>query len=173
MTADLFILTGAPGTGKTAILAGLGSEIATVAEPAREVLAERRAAGEVALSPSDFVGRLLHKSIEKHKRALARPGIVVFDRGVPDCVAHAHQIGADPTDAALAAKEYRYHPEVLIAEPWADIYTNDGERTMSFELTLRFHEHLVAAYDEAGYRLVAVPQVALESRTAFVRSFVT
>jgi predicted ATPase len=41
----LFILTGAPGSGKTAILSRLIDGFRCVDEPAREVLAEQRATG--------------------------------------------------------------------------------------------------------------------------------
>ena len=37
---NLHIITGAPGTGKTAILSGLGSVGRRVREPAREMLAD-------------------------------------------------------------------------------------------------------------------------------------
>ena len=49
MGADrLHILTGAPGSGKTAILEGLGDGVHTVGEPAREVIAVQRAVGAPA-----------------------------------------------------------------------------------------------------------------------------
>ena len=40
--SELFILTGAPGAGKTAVLDALGDDGHRVGEPAREVLAELR-----------------------------------------------------------------------------------------------------------------------------------
>ena len=43
--SNLFILTGAPGSGKTTILDRLGNEFRCVNEPAREILAEQRATG--------------------------------------------------------------------------------------------------------------------------------
>lgn len=172
--AELYILTGAPGTGKTAMLAGLGElGVATVAEPAREVLAERRAAGEPDLETAEFVRRLLVRSVEKYERAREASGVVVFDRGVPDCVAYATHSHSDPAEAVTAAGVYRYQPEVLIAEPWEAIYTTDEERRMPFEHVELFHERVVAAYEQAGYRLVTVPKAPLAERVEFVRSFVT
>lgn len=172
--AELYILTGAPGTGKTAMLAALGElGVATVAEPAREVLAERRAAGEPDLETAEFVRRLLLRSIEKHQRAQEASGVVVFDRGVPDCIAYATHLHSDPAEAMAAAEVYRYEPQVLIAEPWAEIYTTDEERRMPFEHVELFHERVVEAYEAAGYRLVTVPRAPLEERVEFIRSFVT
>ena len=94
---------------------------------------------------------------------------MVFDRGVPDCVAYAVLMGTDPTAGRAACERYRYHPEVLVVEPWEEIYVTDAERTMSFADTIPFHAALVDAYERAGYSLVEVPRDSAENRAAFVR----
>ena len=60
---------------------------------------------------------LLQRSIDKHETAQRWEGPVVFDRGVPDCVAYAALMGTDPTAGRAACERYRYHPEVLVVEP--------------------------------------------------------
>jgi predicted ATPase len=176
-TDRLHILTGAPGSGKTAILEGLGDSVHTVAEPAREVIAEQRAIGGAGTSDQDpaiFVALLLQRSIEKHLDASrSAAALVLFDRGVPDCVAYATVSGVDPAESLAAAARYRYHPRVLILEPWERIYATDAERTMSFEQTIPFHAALVDAYEGAGYTLVAVPTGSVEERVAFVLDAIT
>ena len=178
MDADgLHVLTGAPGSGKTAILEGLGDSVRTVAEPAREVIAEERAvggAGTAEQDPALFVALLLARSIDKHREALRSAAtLVLFDRGVPDCVAYAAVLGVDPAESLAAARRYRYHPRVLLLEPWERIYVTDDERTMSFEQTSPFHAALVDAYEGAGYTLVSVPAGSVEDRAAFVRGAIT
>ena len=171
-TANLFVLTGAPGTGKTAILDRIGAGIRRVGEPAREILAEQRAIGGTGThdrDPSLFVDLLLQRSIDKHETAQRREGPVAFDRGVPDCVAYAVLMGTDPTEGRAACERYRYHPEVFVVEPWEEIYATDAERTMSFADTIPFHAALVDAYERAGYSLVEVPRDSAENRAAFVR----
>ena len=171
-TANLFVLTGAPGTGKTAILDRIGAGIRRVGEPAREILAEQRAIGGTGTyerDPSLFVDLLLQRSIDKHETAQRREGPVAFDRGVPDCVAYAVLMGTDPTEGRAACERYRYHPEVFVVEPWEEIYVTDAERTMSFADTIPFHAALVDAYERAGYSLVEVPRDSAENRAAFVR----
>lgn len=168
----LIVVTGAPGTGKTAILRSL--TLAHVPEPAREVLAEQRAiggAGTAQSNPARFVELLLERSIEKHRAALERGQSVLFDRGIPDCVAYARQLGGDPEPCRRAAAVYRYYPIVLVARPWAEIYSTDDERTMSFEATLPFQRLMEAAYGEAGYELVEIPRGSIAERGAFVRDF--
>ena len=176
-TDRLHILTGAPGSGKTAVLKGLGTGVHTVDEPAREVIAEQRAIGGAGTSEQDpamFVALLLQRSIDKHRDAVRSTApLVLFDRGVPDCVAYAAVSGVDPAEGLAAARRYRYHPEVLILERWEQIYATDAERTMSFEQTTPFHAALVDAYEKAGYTLVVVPTGSVEDRVAFVREAIT
>ena len=171
-TADLHILTGAPGSGKTAILDNIGADIRCVGEPAREIIAEQRAIdgdGTSDRNASLFVDLLLQRSIDKHVAARDGDAPVLFDRGVPDCIAYASVMGIDPSRSIRAAERYRYHDQVLMLQPWEEIYTVDDERTMSFADTLPFHDALVDAYERAGYVIVEVPRGSIEHRAAFVR----
>lgn len=171
----LHILTGAPGTGKTAILNGLRARIRCVDEPAREVLAHQRSVGGDGLpdrNPSRFVDLLLRRSIDKHAEARAWGCAVLFDRGVPDCIAYARYLGTDPTPSIRAAGEHRYDRSVLVLRPWAEIYGTDDERKMTFEATLRFQRHIDACYREAGYQLVEVPRGSIQDRVEFILTFI-
>jgi predicted ATPase len=171
----LFVLTGAPGTGKSAILNRLRDEFRCVDEPAREVIAEQRASdgrGTWDQDPSLFVNLLLQRSIEKYEAARGSGERVLFDRGIPDCVVYAIRAGADPTPSLTAVDAFRYEPHVLFLEPWSAIYTTDEERIMSFDDTVSFSEALRDVYRRSGYVLVDVPQNPIDARGAFVRQFV-
>jgi predicted ATPase len=171
----LFILTGAPGSGKTAILDRLKGEFRCVGEPAREVLGEQRASGGRGTwdqDPSLFVHLLLRRSIEKYESACSSGKTVIFDRGIPDCVVYALRAGTDPTPIRKAVDAFRYQPQVLLAEPWADIYQTDDERNMSFGDTVSFSEALRDVYERSGYTLVRIPQTSIDERAGFVRGFI-
>jgi predicted ATPase len=175
MMPRLIVVTGAPGTGKTAILNAIAPGMAHIREPAREVLAEQRAMGGKGTPESDpslFVGLLLERSIEKHQAAVRDGRPVLFDRGVPDCVAYAHQLGGDPKPCRKAAALFRYVGTVLVARPWEDIYTTDDERKMTFAATLPFQSLIEEAYLEAGYELMEIPRGPLHERVDFVTGFV-
>ena len=170
--SNLFIITGAPGSGKTAILSELSHEFRCVDEPAREVLAEQRATGGSGTwdqDPSLFVHLLLQRSIEKYAMARQSGDTVIFDRGIPDCIVYAVRAGADPTPSLEAVDVYRYQPHVLFLEPWSDIYETDEERTMSFDDTVSFSQALRDVYKRSGYTLVDVPRDSIGDRATFVR----
>jgi predicted ATPase len=171
----MFVLTGAPGTGKSAILNRLSGDLRCVDEPAREVIAEQRASGGRGTwdqDPSLFVNLLLQRSIEKYEAVRGLGEKVLFDRGIPDCVVYAIRAGADPTPALTAADTFRYEPHVLFLEPWSDIYTTDEERIMSFDDTVSFSEALRDVYERSGYVLVDVPRNPIDARVHFVGQFV-
>src|SRR6266542_857127 len=165
LAANLFILTGAPGSGKTAILSRLRSEFRCVDEPAREVLAEQRATGGIGTWDQDrflFVHLLLQRSIEKYQAGHRSGRTVVF----------ALRADADPTRSLAAVGAFRYQPEVLFLEPWSAIYRTDEERIMSFDDTVAFSEALTEVYEGAGYGLVCIPRAPIADRVTFVREFI-
>jgi predicted ATPase len=173
--SNLLILTGSPGSGKTAILSRLKGEFGCVDEPAREVLAEQRATGGRGTwdqDPSLFVHLLLQRSIEQYEVARRSVETVIFDRGIPDCVVYAVRAGTDAAPSVAAVEAFRYQRDVLFLEPWSDIYTTDEERIMSFDDTVSFSEELKDVYERSDYTLVRVPQTSIDDRVAFVREFI-
>jgi len=168
---ELWILTGAPGSGKTAILEELRGSLRCVDEPARRVLAEQRAIeglGTPERDPARFVELLVEVAVADHERASRAGGPTLFDRGIPDCIAYAIHLGVESGPSVHASDRYRYHDEVLILEPWEEIYATDDERTMPFADTVAFHAALEEAFDRSGYRRVSVPRGQVTDRAAFV-----
>jgi predicted ATPase len=173
---DLYIITGAPGSGKTAILDHVGAGVRCVGEAAREILAEQRSVDGIGTPDRDaslFLDLLLERSIEKHVASERWGGSVVFDRGIPDCIAYATMLCVDPKPSLLASQRHRYNNQVLLLEPWEEIYVVDEERTMAFADAVPFHEALTDAYERAGYSLVPVPRDSVDNRAAFLRDFIT
>jgi predicted ATPase len=146
-------------------------DVVVVDEPAREVLAEQRAAGRPVTNQGDedrFVDLLLHRSIEKFETAAGLDATVLFDRGIPDCIAYAAYLGADRSPSLGASQRHRYDVPVLLLTPWEEIYRTDDERTMNFQDVLAFDRAVRAAYRTAGYEVVEVAKMPTEDRAAFV-----
>jgi len=119
-----------------------------------------------------FVYLLVQRSIEHYEAAQQLDGLVLFDRGLPDCIAYAEWLGTDPEPSVEAAERHRYQDEVLVMRPWEDIYTTDAERTMTFEMVVGFQRVIEDVYARLGYTLVEIPRGPIDERAAFVAAFV-
>ena len=169
---NYYILTGAPGAGKSALLKLLLDRgLHGIDEPGRRVLAEQRRVNESGVPGKDnrqFVDLMLMKAIEDYKAAAALEGKVLFDRGIPDNLAYAAHFGFDHPDAEKAAGDFRYNGAVFFFPSWEAIYTRDEERIISFEVACSFGERLRAVYRNLGYHMIDVPCVPVEERLQFI-----
>lgn len=166
------VITGAPGTGKTAILEALAGDFAVVPEPARRVLAAWRAEGNprpAQMDPGLMIEQMIALSIDDYATAIAMTGPVVFDRGVVDAVAYALHLGCDPAGPLASLADHRYNSHVLLTTPWREIYSTDEERTMDFADVEMFHASVVLAYENAGHELIEIPRGSVAERVGFVR----
>ncbi len=167
---NCYILTGAPGTGKSSLLNELSNTCQVVEEPARRIIAEQRSMNGTALWEKDrdgFINLLLEYSLLNFQRN-AGTNITFFDRGIPDCIAYAHSGNVETQSLYVVANQFRYNPKIFLLLPWKDIYQNDSERTMSYEATLSFHDYIVSAYTDLGYELVRVPKLDVRARSNFI-----
>jgi predicted ATPase len=167
--SGLYVLTGAPGSGKTSLLdelAGLG--FTRVDEPARRVIAEQRAATGMAVYETDprlFLDLMLSEALADVESMRAHaPGPVFFDRGVPDLIGYAELFGLDSSAAADAANSCRYNGLVFCLPGWPEIYVTDGDRRMSFEAADAFGSRVRDIYVELGYSVLDVPRDTVEAR---------
>lgn len=166
------ILTGAPGSGKSAVLNVLrkiGHEC--VDEPAREILAEQRSVGGRGLPAEDprlFTELLLSRSLFNYRRMERRGSLLLFDRGIPDVVGYGKYYGLDTTHMLRAARQYRYAKTVFVTPAWEAIYRTDDERTMTYDEARLFGDGINNIYEELGYDLVTLPLESPESRARFI-----
>lgn len=171
---NYFILTGAPGVGKTTLRFELEkASIKCISEPARIVLAEQRAKQSEALPEKNknlFCEMLLQRSMHDHEAYRNYDGPVVFDRGVPDSIAYAGCFNLNTATYFAEAKKYSYNKTVFLLAPWEEIYTTDDERRMTFDQVLEFHKLICGAYGNLGYNLVEVPRGTIQDRANFVKS---
>ena len=169
---NFFILTGAPGGGKTTLINKLRAlACRCVDEPARKILAEQRATNGSGLPEKDkqlFAELLLSHSIESFENSSGFMDPVIFDRSVVDSIGYAALFGLETERFEKAARQYLYNNTVFVLAPWEDIYTTDEERKMTFEQTIDFHDLIISAYERFNYKLVEVPFDTVESRAQFI-----
>ena len=171
-----FILTGAPGAGKTAVLRLLEvSGHPVIEEAATDVIALGHALGLAEpWQDRDFIGKVLALQRRRQQSVRASAGAVVFFDRSPVCtLALSRYRGVSPSpllageiDRAVAEGGY---------ETTAFFIRNQGfvaataARRISFEDSLRFERIHEQAYTELGFRLVEVPAGPLADRVALIK----
>lgn len=168
-----FILTGAPGAGKTLILRQLEVDgIDIVEEAATDVIALQQGTGiaEPHARPG-FIADIARLQMQR----LARPSsgnIRVSDRSVVCTLALAEYLG-HPVPAVLeqeiADSIGRFERRVLFVE-LLSFMVNTEARRISLEDSRRFETFHVAAYERLGFELIRIPPAPLAERMELVRA---
>jgi predicted ATPase len=172
-SARLIVLTGGPGSGKTALIEALARQChETSVEAGRRIIQEQQAIDGPGLpwrDPALFAELMLSWEMRSYRQAQRKSGTVFFDRGVPDVIGYLRVVGLPvPRHMAMAAETFRYHRRVFILPPWPEIYAHDRERKQSFEEAERTYRAMVETYEALRYELVSVPPASIEDRTRFI-----
>ncbi|WP_323019794.1 AAA family ATPase [Pararhodobacter sp.] len=173
MNARLFVLTGGPGSGKTTLLAALAEAgLATMPEAGRAIIRDQIRIGGTGWHGQDrrlFAELMLGWEMRSWQAAQAVEGPVFFDRGIPDVIGYLSLYeGHVPVHVTRAARLYRYHPTVLLAPPWAEIFEQDEDRGQDFDEAVATAQAMEQAYAEAGYDLLPLPLAPVAERVDFV-----
>jgi predicted ATPase len=177
-SSRFFIITGATGSGKTALINQLKKRgYPCVEEVARAIIKEEMKANGPGLPWKDlalFKERMLERFIATYAQAMEKSGeITFFDRDVLDLVAY-DRLTHSPSSAKLqkTVKTLTYNNKVFVIPPWKEIYQGDLERKQTYEEALQGYDNLIQVYIEYGRELIEVPQTSVEERANFVESHV-
>jgi predicted ATPase len=173
VSARFHVLTGGPGSGKTALVAALArAGYARSVEAGRAIIQEQAAIGGCALpwrEPRLFAELMLGWEMRSYRMAEQETGPVFFDRGIPDVVGYLRLVGLPvPAHMAEAVRAFPYSRRVFVAPPWPEIFRQDAERKQTLGEAERTYEALIAAYADFGYALVELPRATIEERVRFV-----
>jgi predicted ATPase len=173
-----YIITGAPGAGKTTILAALRDRgYAVVDEAATDVIAHENAMGRgEPWRDAGFIDAITHLQRERQERpAPPATAAQVFDRSPICTLALARYLGlpvtpvlANEVDRVVAEKIYQ--PRVFFVRLLGFITPTAARRiTLAQSVTFaRFHEQ---AYRDHGFELVDVPAGTVEERIQLVDGY--
>ena len=171
--ANLFVISGGPGSGKTTVLLDLwrrGYQYAP--EVAREIIQDQMRAGGTALPWRDreaYTRLMLERSIASYLQHAPVSAPVFFDRGIPDTLGYARLIRLRERGfIESACRDYRYAPIVFLAPPWKEIYETDNERRQDFDEAQRTYLYIREAYRECGYELLELPKATPPARAQFI-----
>ncbi|MFG2041215.1 AAA family ATPase [Dactylosporangium sp. NPDC048998] len=167
-----FVLTGAPGAGKTTIaqaLRGLGHLV--VDEAATDVIAETPA---LEADGPAFLDRIV--AVQQARQLAARGPVQVFDRSPVCTLALAVYSGLTPTpalarEAARIERERTYERRVLFVRLMGFV-TPTVARRISLAESQRFERIHAEVYRDLGYELIEVPPAPLARRVAQVAGFI-
>lgn len=168
MGARLILISGASGGGKSTLLAALGARgYDTVPEPGRRVLAAGGPAPWEDLA--GFLAACVDLAVADRAAARARPGPVIFDRGLVDALSGLDALGAPGAEArAGLIAGLRYASPVFLAPPWREIFAGDAARRHGFEDGVAEYARLAEAFPAAGYAVEIIPKIPVDERVAWI-----
>jgi predicted ATPase len=171
-----FILTGAPGSGKTAIIRQLELEgFGVVEEAATGLIALRQAQGIAEpWTQAAFIDTLAELQRIRQLRASAQPGEIQFHDRSLVCTAALAAYLRRPFSEFVARELDRIHREAVFQKRVLFIQnlgfiTPTHARTITFEETLRFEKIHEETYHNFGFEIVFVAAGSLGERVTAIK----
>ena len=167
------VISGCSGGGKSTLIDGLASRgFRTVAEAGRIIVRDEIAADGPALpwiDPILFAAKLAALAIDQYASVVDYSGVTFFDRCVVEPLIYCQRLGVDlPALTKKAAEACRYDNPIFMAPPWENIFVEDAERQHSFSEAVIEYEALLKAFMEFDYKVVVIPQMAINDRIDFI-----
>lgn len=174
-----YILTGAPGAGKTAVLRLLETTgFPVVEEAATDVIAVGNALGRAApWHDHDFIDKVIALQRQRQDSFVAPEGATVFFDRSPICTVALSRYLGFPASPLLDREVSRvvaagtYKPTVFFIRNQGSVQATPA-RQISFEDSLVFERLHEQVYREFGFQLVEVPPGRLVDRVALILAIV-
>ena len=172
-----FILTGAPGAGKTAIIRHLELDgFSVVEEAATDVIAAAQARGTAeAWTRPSFIDEIVRLQRNRQIRASCQPDEVQFhDRCVVCSSALAAYLGYSLSlfvagELERIRKEAIFQPRVFFIRNIGFVTPSEARR-ISFEDTLRFEKIHEETYRDLGFELILIEPGSVVERVTAIKA---
>jgi predicted ATPase len=164
-----YVITGAPCSGKTAVIKQLEQRgYAVVHEVARSYIDAKLAQGktleQIKADDWAFERHILMAKV-KIEVGLARDDIIFLDRAVPDSIAYYKLCGLDPAEPRQKSRTVRYR-KIFLFERLA--FLTDPARSEDEKTADRLGRLIEESYQSLGYKPIHVPLASITERTEFV-----
>lgn len=164
-----YVITGAPGAGKTTLIRSLERRgFSVVCEVGRALIEDQRRAGGKLLPWIDrdgFQREILRRRLQVE--AVEVNGPLFLDRGIPDGIAYYQFDALMPPQNLIHAARLAQYAGVFLLEP-LDTYTTDAARHHSQEDALRLHHLIRGAYATLDYAVEPVPAMPVREREEYI-----
>jgi len=163
------VITGAPCSGKTAVIRSLEQlGYPVVHEVARAYIDERLKTGEtidrIKTDILSFERHILYKKIGI-EQSLLKEETVFLDRAVPDSIGYYILEGLDPDDPIQKSRLWRYK-KIFFFERIP--FEKDPVRSEDGKIASRIDDLLKESYRMLGYEIVFVPLMTVNERISFI-----
>jgi predicted ATPase len=162
-----FVLTGAPGAGKTTLAGALQARgHVVVREAATDVVAATGGRG------GELIDAILDLQLERERAAAG--DLQILDRSPLCTLALARYCGVTPPRALLAAADRAtatYQRMVLLVRPLGFV-TATTVRRISYADSLRFETIHEDVYREYGFTLAEIPKADVAERVALIERLI-
>lgn len=170
-----YIITGAPGTGKTSLINALKQQgHSCYDEVSRKIIIKQQKIGNDKTPWGDLSGfvNLVYQQTIKELNIPVKQNTFV-DRGLPDSIAYLRARSYKvPEYLVRFPFETYYESTIFLAPPWEEIYANDPQRPQSSQEAFRIHKYLVEVYQSLHFSIKILPKEMIEKRIDFIQSII-
>ncbi|MEO0367717.1 MAG: ATP-binding protein [Pseudomonadota bacterium] len=160
-----FIITGAPGTGKSSLLEALKQDFNCLEEVARPVIRQQQQQGGDALpwvNLPQFADEVYQKTIAAYK---TNPTFEVTDRSLLDLIAYLKAAGESvPKHIAEFPYQSMFAKTVFLTPCWESIFQRDPQRQQSFTEAQALERMILSVYKSYGFEVIELAKASVECR---------
>ena len=163
-----YIITGAPGTGKTTLINLLKKTIPCMDEVSRKVIIEEQKNNKNGV-PWGNINRFTELVFKQTNKELSNKETLICDRSLLDLEAYLTVANKSiPTYLRNFSYREKYHKTVFFAPTWFNIYCKDAQRLQEFEYCLQLEASLLEYYTEKGFDIVLLPKASPYKRMELI-----
>ena len=169
-----YIITGAPGTGKTSIINELYTRgYYCIKEFSREIILKQiKTKGNILPWKNQvaFENKVAKKRLNAY---LSSPNnrICFFDRSIIDCIAYLKLNNLEITqEITKNMKTCNYNNIIFYTPLWEEIYTKDKERKENIKTAKSIEDAIINVYKKNNYTIIKIPKLSIKERADFVMS---